>query len=459
MISQFIDREEEIRILQEEYSHLPCFVILYGRRRVGKSRLIEEFSSGKKVFAYVFPDAVKKVQMQEFKERAASYFKDKYIKMLETESWFDIFSYISNLIHEEIVIVFDEFSYAIKSDQRITSDLQRVWDQSLSRKKVMLIVSGSMLSLMSEQVLSSASPLYGRRSRDILLQPLKPWDSLSFFSRKEYGFDAYMLVGGIPPYLTIASRYSNIERFVQAEFLDQNGYFYREPYFLLSQELRETKTYFSILSAIAEGNSTANTIANYVGMETRKIFPYLQQMLTLHIIRRKVPLMGPDRAGRYFIADNMVNSWFNLTFKIMSDMIPRTSVDKPELQSILGKPFEEVVSQYLYNFRFLPFEVDRIGPWWRKDNEIDLIAMNTKSRSSCFIEVKWRELGYKEAIKILDGLKKKSKEFDWLIANRSEYFGIIAKRIIKEDKERLRSNGYIAIDVDDMTRKAESLNA
>jgi AAA+ ATPase superfamily predicted ATPase len=85
--------------------------------------------------------------------------------------------------------------------------------------------------------------------------------------------------------------------------------------------------------------------------------------------------------------------------------------------------------------------------------------MNTKSRKSCFIEVKWRELGYKEAIKILDGLKKKSKEFDWLIANRSEYFGIIAKRIIKEDKERLRSNGYIAIDVDDMTRKAESLNA
>jgi AAA+ ATPase superfamily predicted ATPase len=125
---------------------------------------------------------------------------------------------------------------------------------------------------------------------------------------------------------------------------------------------------------------------------TWKIEFYLQQMLTLHIIRRKVPLMGPDRAGRYFIADNMVNSWFNLTFKIMSNMIPRTSVDKPELQSILGKPFEEVMSQCVYNFRLLPFEIGRIEPWWRKDKEIDLIALDTKSKTSCFIEVKWREL-------------------------------------------------------------------
>jgi len=232
------------------------------------------------------------------------------------------------------LIVLDEFSYAIKSDPKITSDLQRAWDESLSKKKVMLIVCGSMLSLMSEEVLSSASPLYGRRTRDLLLQPLKPWDSMLFFPEGVYGLEAFMLVGGVPPYLSIASRYHDAKSFVQAEFLDQNGYFYREPYFLLSQELRETKTYFSILSAIASGNSTAISISNYVGIETRKIFPYLQQMITLQLIRRKVPLGGHDRAGRYYIQDNMLHSWFGLTFKRTSDMVPRIKVDEPELHSI-----------------------------------------------------------------------------------------------------------------------------
>ncbi|MEM0118145.1 MAG: ATP-binding protein [Conexivisphaerales archaeon] len=454
MISQFIDREDELSILREEYSHLPSLVILYGKRRVGKTRLIEEFLKGKKAFIYTFPDSVKEVQLREFKEGASRFFNDEYISKLETDSWYDIFAYLHRIVGNGIAIVLDEFTYAIKADLKITSDLQRAWDALFSRKRILLVLCGSMLGMMNEAVLSSTSPLFGRRSRDILLQPLKPWHSLQFFNDKLYGIEGYMLVGGIPPYLTIASRYRSALNLVEREFLDQNGYFYREPYFLLSQELRETKTYFSIIMAISSGNSTANGIANYVGMETRKIFPYLQQLMSLQLIERTVPFMGPERAGRYFVKDNMLYSWFRLTYRRMGGFIssPRTGID--ELSSILGDRFEEVVKEYIINFNLLPFRVEKAGKWWKDKDEIDLIAVNTNEKKVCFIEVRWSSLSHSEALELGKRLQGKATQFEWNKDKRKESYCIVAREI--EDKEELTDAGYTCIELKDILKVSSS---
>jgi AAA+ ATPase superfamily predicted ATPase len=232
--------------------------------------------------------------MREFKKQASAHFSDPYMEKLETDSWFDLFDYISRLLEEGKIIVLDEFSYAVKAEPKILSYIRRAWDRSMSKKKVMLVISGSLLGLM-HSIMTSGSPLYGRRTRDMLLGELKPWHAPDFFKDRQYGIMAYMLAGGVPSYLQVSARYTSVRELVEREFLDQNGYFYREPYFLLSEELREPRNYFSILSAIASGNSDASSIANYVGMKTRKIFPYLEQMSILGLVERRVPLMAREK--------------------------------------------------------------------------------------------------------------------------------------------------------------------
>jgi len=449
VISKFINRQAELNLLQEEFKKAPSFVVLYGRRRIGKSRLIEEFTSGKDSFYFVFPDASKQIQMREFKKQASAYFADPYIEKLETDSWFDLFDYISRLLGKGKIVVLDEFSYAVKTDPRILSDLQRAWDRSMSKSGMMLIISGSLLGLMREEVLSSGSPLYGRRTRDILLEELRPWHALDFFKDREYGIMAYMLVGGVPSYLQVSARHKSLRQLVEREFLDQNGYFYREPYFLLAEELREPRNYFSILAAIASGNSTANGIANYVGMETRKIFPYLEQLSLLGFIERRVPLMVREKRGRYFIRENALVSWFNLCYRKASQIeLGVASYDDEEMNEILGRGFERLALHYIPVLS--PFEVDALGSWWHRDVEIDAAAVNRRLKKVLFLEAKWKELGYNEALGIIEKLKQKSSNFAWNRGRREEYFGILARNL--ERKKELIEKGYLVFDLRDLIR-------
>ncbi|GBC71191.1 hypothetical protein HRbin02_00970 [Candidatus Calditenuaceae archaeon HR02] len=174
---------------------------------------------------------------------------------------------------------------------------------------------------------------------------------------------AYMMVGGVPSYLQVSARYRSIRELVEREFLDQNGYFYREPYFLLAEELRGPRNYFLILAAIASGNSTTNGIANYVGMETRKIFPYLEQLSLLGLVERKVLLMTREKRGRYFIRENALISWFNLCYRKVSQIeLGIASYNENEIKEILGKAFERLALHYIPILS--PFRVDTVGNWW-----------------------------------------------------------------------------------------------
>ncbi|WP_297477798.1 ATP-binding protein [Thermococcus sp.] len=435
----FIDREREIEILAREWENRPSFVVLYGRRRVGKTRLLREFSKGKRTFFFTFPEAIKTLQMAEFKKALSEFLGDGLILKLETDNWLDLLTYLAERIDDSLLIL-DEFTYAIKSDKKILSDLQRVWDGILSEKNVMLVISGSLLGMMWDDVLSHASPLYGRRTRSLHLKPLDYTNSLKFFKDPEYGIKAYMLVGGIPPYLRLASRYESIEEFIRGEFLSDYGFFYDEPYIILTEELRELKTYFSILRAMASGNRRLDEIANFVGLPARSVYPYIETLLRLGLVRKEIPILGSRKATLYRIADPSLLTWFTLTYPQL-DQISLGTAKLDDLYKVLSARFEELAGEFLALKR--PIEFEKIGRWWYRGEEIDIVATNGKT--AYLIEVKCKDLSKKDAERVLHSLKQKSKLVRFSGTFR---LGIIARKV--EEKEGLKAKGYLIWDLEDI---------
>lgn len=448
MISQFVDRERELEILEREWKNTPSFVVIYGRRRVGKTRLLVEFSRGKRAFFHTFMEGTKESQVKSLAGELADFFNDEVF--LSFSDWYPLFKYLSGKINGKTLLVFDEFTYAVKSDRGILSALQRVWDHGLSSKPVMLVLSGSLMGMIEDEVLSHSSPLYGRRTAGFRLRPLGLFPSLRFFKDFVEGLKFYMLLGGVPAYLIIASRYRTFGDFVEGELLTPEGYFYDEPYIVLS-ELRELKTYFSILSAMASGRRKPSEIASGVGLEGRKIYPYLETLMRLGFVERELPVVGKEKRGLYRISDPMLMSWFSLVYpnrtRIELGTITLEEVEET-LQRVFSFRFEDVSREFLIELNRagkLPFRFSKIGRWWHKGEEIDLVALNERERKALFVEVKWKELSEREARGVLKDLEKKAELVG--LSEWEKHHGLVAKRV--EGKEELRGKGFLAWDLKD----------
>ncbi|MHA1798558.1 MAG: AAA family ATPase, partial [Candidatus Helarchaeota archaeon] len=318
MISKFINRKQELSILEKEWNKKNAqLIIVYGRRRIGKTRLLTEFLKDKKGIFYIGEDTSYKIQLNGLKTKIAEFLNDDFLNGLEIKSWDQLFEYFSkNLPKERFYLFIDEFSYLIKSDKGILSVLQKYWDTIFSSSKIFLLLCGSILGLMSEMVLSYASPLYGRRSRDIFLEGIKFKHAREFLRMSfEDKLQVYMITGGVPEYLLKAANYDTLDEFIEMEFINKHGYFYREPYYIISQEFKELKIYFSILNAIAYGNTKPTKIANFSGLNARKIYPYLENLIRLGFIHRITSIFGNSKKGIYEIIDPIFDFWFNITFK------------------------------------------------------------------------------------------------------------------------------------------------
>ncbi|MGP8329772.1 MAG: ATP-binding protein [Methanosarcinaceae archaeon] len=278
---------------------------------------------------------------------------------------------------------------------------------------IFIILSGSMPGLMSEMVLSHASPLYGRRSRDMLLEGLPFSASREFLNMPfQEALETYMILGGVPEYLLKASEYTGILDFVDNEFFGRFGYFYREPYFIISQEFKELKTYFSILNSIAFGNTRPTEIANFVGVDARKIYPYLENLIRLEFIEHRVSIFGNQKKGIYLIKDQVFDFWFNFVFKYEEDIEKEVfKLKNDEMPGYFGKMFETFVEQEVIHCIIQDFR--KIGRWWHKGEEIDPLALNEDERKIAFIECKWQNVDIWRLEHILIDLKRKVALVKW----------------------------------------------
>lgn len=444
----FVDRREELKSLHEKLKGEGFeLIVLYGRRRVGKTRLVLEAVKG---VPHVYYLAVEGDNLRHFRETAERVFPEvKYSR----EDWEGTFHTLKGK-----VIVIDEFPNLIKEDPKVLSVFQRAIDLDLSNSSSKLILLGSSVGMMTEKVLSYKSPLYGRRTGSMKLKPM------SFFALKEFFPNAsweelveiYGLTDGIPFYITRVKL--PFWEWLEKELSDPVSFFRDEVDFLLRYEFSEISTYKRILEAIALGRTTPKEIRDFTGMRHSDITPYLRNLISVDLVVREVPVTEKptSKRGRYYLADNFLAFWFRFVYPNLS-RIEEGTFDVTEIKEAyphyLGWVFEKVARQFLVGMSKagkLPLRFTKIGRWWRKGEEIDLVALNEREKKALFVEVKWKELGEREAREILKDLERKAGLVgleDW-----EKHYGVIAKKV--EGKEGIREEGFLAWDLGDFNRSS-----
>jgi AAA+ ATPase superfamily predicted ATPase len=452
MIVQFVNRKKELQTLNELFARgRAALVLIYGRRRVGKTRLIQEFMKDKQRLYFFVPNAEDKTVLAEFSRVVEGEFFEGF-------SFGDFSSFMEYLVKKcggGGVIVFDEFQRLVNVNGAM-SMLQKYWDEKLSKTKCTLILSGSSMGMIRRVALRGDAPLYGRRTATLKIEPLKYLDLFEWFKRysAEELVAVYGSFGGTPAYLEHVDENLSVEENIVEKILSKRSPLHDEPEMLLMEEVRVSQRYMDILSAIASGKNTISEIADAAGLSRENTTTYLKTLEILDLIERITSISDPEaKRGLYRIKDPFFNFWFGFVRPNKRQL--ELSLEKEVWQSVkskfyayLGRIFEEICIEVLVEMakkKLLPFELEKIGKWWWKDAEIDVVGLGSGGRKALAIESKFTELDYQEARRILFDLTVKARQ----IRGVEEYVsGVVAKRI--GSKEKIRDEGFIALDMEDI---------
>ncbi len=408
----FVNRKKEFQILENEYNKNQFrFLVLYGRRRVGKTTLIKHFLIKHKGIYFLATIENEALLIEKFKNIVADYFDDNFLRSLPINSFEQIFQYISNK-NEKLIIVIDEFQYLSKINSAISSIFQTIIDEYLKNKNIFLILCGSIISLMYKETLSYSSPLYGRRTANIKLSQLN-FKYIKEFIDKDIitQIEIYSILGGVPKYLEMFEFEEDIYKSIAKNILDKDSFLYNEPYFLLQDEVSETLTYFSILEVIANGNHKIGDIAKKLQKPVTNITSFIKKLIDLEIIYKDIPITENHKSkkGLYFIKDNFIRFWFSYVFPYKSQLEIENIefvLNKLKLtfSEFVAKTYEDLAIEYVLS----NFEVNRCGRWWDKNTEIDIVGI--ADDFVIFGECKWQNR--KVTMKILNDLIEKSNKIE-----------------------------------------------
>lgn len=450
VVKQFINRTGEIDYLNSVYQSTQSdFIVIYGRRRVGKTEMLREFTRGKNAVYFLADERSDADNLSEFRGLVAEGLGNELLAASSFD-WVDTLKEASKTT-QRLVIVIDEYPYLISNNKSIPSLFQKAWDLYLSDSNVMLVLCGSSISMMERHVLGSKSPLYGRRTGQIRVVPLKFKHTASFFPEfsTEDLVKIYAVTDGIPYYLRESRRrvggMDDFESIYSVESI-----LLEEAEFLLKYEFREPAKYFAILKAIAFGNTKFGHIIDAAGLSSSIVSQYLSNLISLGIVIIQHPvteLNQKSRNARYYISDNYYSFWFRFVYPNKSLIYNGRKIRNfsSDFNRYLGHIFEKVAAEFLWDVQ--PFSFSRMGRWWHKDVEIDLVALDDVAKEIVFIECKWKSLSVNDSLRILEKLKGKSMSVDWNNGKRKEYFCLVGKMI--EGKDVLREKGFFVFDLDD----------
>ncbi len=445
----FIDRENELAFMGELWERDNSFLPIYGRRRVGKTRLVKEFIKDKPAVYHLARNSTYLDNLREFAGAVLERYPSPYLTPESFSSFADVFRCLGE--KGKVVVVIDEFPYLIQSDKRVLSEFQYIVDEVVRASKLHLIIVGSSVGMMEEHVLSQKSPLYGRRDGQIRLEPLDFFSSWKLLGvGLEEAIKIYGVTGGIPAYLILFSRFEDVKRLA----FSKQGFLYAEGDFLLSSELREPKVYKLILKAVAEGKTRFNEISTFTGLPRSNLFKYVEVLERLGFLKREKPITAPPKTKktRYRIFDNYIRFYFRFVERYR-DEVELENLDfweefLEEYNAYLGGVFEDIARQFLMGLKRvgrLPFRFTKVGRWWRKGEEIDIVALNERERRALLVEVKWKDLSMRKARGVLKDLERKGELIG--LEGWEKSYGLVAKKV--EGKELLRGQGFLAWDLSD----------
>lgn len=396
---KFIGRKREMEKLESEYSRDSSFVVIYGRRRVGKTTLIKEFLKNKTAFYFLATEEIESQSMKRLAGVVVRTTKNRLLQNATFTDWLDLFQVIADYEPEKKkVLVIDEFPYLVKTNSAFPSILQNAWDEILKDNNLMLILSGSLIGMMQKHALSYDSPLYGRRTSQMRLAPLSFTDiyavqNLSFTESVEQ----YAVTGGVPKYLEFFEDGRELTEQIKDAVLSKNGFLYEEPFFLLKSESMTAVNYFSIIKAIADGNHKIGKIAGVLGIESSKLTPYLSTLSELGFVEKRTPVTekNPEksRKGLYFIADNFIRFWFRYVYPYKGELeldnmqIVLEEMKKDFETKFVAFAYEDICKDIFANLckrGVVDFVPSQIGAYWLNDytgdTEIDVMAVDNQNK-------------------------------------------------------------------------------
>lgn len=405
---RFIGRKNELHTLNTEYNRNSSFVVIYGRRRVGKTTLIKEFLKNKTAFYYLATEELESQSMKRLANVIARTTKNTLLQKIEFTDWLDLFQLIADYKPEEKkVLVIDEFPYLVRTNSAFPSILQNAWDEFLKDSNVMLILSGSLIGMMQKHALSYDSPLYGRRTAQMRLTPL-PFTSIYETQNLpfEQAVEQFALTGGVPKYLEFFEDGRPLEEQLKDAVFSKNGFLYEEPNFLLKSESLTAVNYFSIIKTIADGNHKLGKIASALGQESSSLTPYLSTLSDLGFIEKRTPITekNPEksRKGLYFIADNFLRFWFCYVYPYKGELeldnmqIVLDEIHKDFKEKFVAFAYEDICKDIfakLCSNNAISFVPSRIGSYWLNDydgdTEIDVMSVDHQNKQVFVGECKY----------------------------------------------------------------------
>lgn len=396
---KFLGREKEILDLEKEYARDGGFVVIYGRRRIGKTTLIKQFIKSKTAFYFLATKEVESQSMKRFAGVIARTTGNSVMQKAAFSDWLDLFQAVADYKpNEKKVLVIDEFPYLVKVNDSFPSILQNAWDEILKDSNVMLILCGSLISMMKKHALSYESPLYGRRTAQMRIAPL-PFTTV--YENQKLSFEEaaeqYSITGGVPKYMEFFSDGQPLYEQIKENVLSKNGFLYEEPNFLLTDEVQVLTNYFSIIKVIADGNHKLGTIAGILGLETSALTPYLKTLSELGFTEKQVPVTEKNaektRKGLYFISDNFLRFWFRYVYPYKGELeldntqISLDELDKDFKEKFVAFAYEDICKEIfarLCSDKAIDFTPSKIGSYWLNDKsgntQIDVMAVDTVNK-------------------------------------------------------------------------------
>lgn len=405
----FIGRQAELQFLEDKYNSAGGqFVVLYGRRRVGKTETLRQFCKDKEHIFYTCTEIPDSQQLTAFSQRLLekNVQAAKYISRFS--DWEQALLSIKDLSQKsKAVIVIDEFPYMVKNNSAIPSILQKLWDEELKQANVMLILCGSAMSFIEKEILAEKNPLYGRATGILKMQAMDFYEAQQFFSNYsiEDKITVYAVLGGIPHYLKQFTDKVSVAENITRNILSRGSVLYSEVEFLMRQELRETSVYNAIIEAVALGNTKLNDIYQKTQIEKSKLSVYLKNLLELGILCKEFPIdanvkeQANAQRGLYKVTDNFFKFWYAFGFPNLSELEAGEAegicqyVVMPELERYTSYIFEDVCQQYLRKQNRkndLPFYFTKLGRWWNKTDEIDIMATDYQQTQFILGECKYK---------------------------------------------------------------------
>ncbi len=433
----FVGRREEMEKLNQFYKTSNFeMLILYGRRRVGKTRLLTEFIKEKNAIFFVAEENNDRRNLQRFSEAVMDHYEKDMAASFD--QWTDALTYIARRAQEErTVLVIDELPYIVQGNEAFMSVLQNTIDHVLKNSNLMVVLSGSYVSFMEDQLVSAKSPLYGRKTGQMKLNPLSFSEASEMFP--DYSFHdrlrIYTICGGIPHYLVSIDPNRSVDRNIVDKFMNNTSFLYDEPMDLLRQELRSPAVYNAIISAIADGANKINEISQVVNESSSKVTVYIKTLVELGIIERVSPIGTKTKRKSYYkLIDNLFVFMHHYVYRFRSlieqglgQQIYEKRV-KGEMKTRYGYVFEDICLEYLRarNKKLeLPFLVEEFGTWWgpnpvlQKEEEIDLIGLTKYDGLYCECKYRSKDVG----VNVYERLIERSL----LLPRKRQYYILFSK--------------------------------